>query len=184
MENLKICSVCKSTKTLECFHKDSRRKDSLNGRCKSCQADRSKKYRDNNQESVCKSKSDWYYRNQDSELAKRKLQRRSNPEVQMLALAKYRAKRDCLPFNIELSDIHIPEYCPVLNIKIEVAVNGAEDYSPSLDKIVPNLGYTKGNIQVISNLANLMKSSASLEQLVLFSEWVSRSIKPLIESNK
>ena len=89
-----------------------------------------------------------------------------------------------LPFNIELSDIHIPEYCPVLNIKIEVAVNGAEDYSPSLDKIVPNLGYTKGNIQVISNLANLMKSSASLEQLVLFSEWVSRSIKPLIESNK
>jgi hypothetical protein len=182
MEKLKICSTCKVAKNLECFHKESRRKDGLRLNCKSCQSVAAKSYRTDNKESVAKMKADWYVKNRESEIKKRKLKRRSNPEVQMLALAKHRAKRDGIPFDIELADIHIPEYCPVLKIKIQVAMKNSEDYSPSLDKIVPELGYVKGNIQVISRLANLMKNSASLEQLVLFSEWVTRDIKPLIES--
>ena len=36
--------------------------------------------------------------------------------------------------------------------------------SPSLDRIVPELGYVKGNIRVISNRANHLKSDATLEE--------------------
>lgn len=39
------------------------------------------------------------------------------------------------------------------------------DNSPSLDKHEAALGYVKGNINVISFLANTMKSSGTLEDL-------------------
>jgi hypothetical protein len=43
-----------------------------------------------------------------------------------------------------------------------------------LDKIVPELGYVKGNVQVISTLANTMKNQASIEQLLTFAHSVIR----------
>lgn len=50
-------------------------------------------------------------------------------------------------------------------------------FSPSLDKIIPSLGYVKGNIQVISLLANKMKTSATIEQLRIFSKNVLKMYK-------
>lgn len=43
--------------------------------------------------------------------------------------------------------------------------SGYFDDSPSIDRIIPELGYTKGNIRVISNRANLLKSNATIEEL-------------------
>jgi hypothetical protein len=37
--------------------------------------------------------------------------------------------------------------------------------APSLDKIIPSKAYTKGNIVVISDIVNRLKSDASLEDL-------------------
>lgn len=97
-----------------------------------------------------------------------------SPEKRMLARAKTRAKLKGVPFSIELEDIHIPEFCPVLGMKIEVnsGKSGAYPNSPSLDKIIPELGYVKGNVQVLSQLANSMKNSASKDQLLKFADWV------------
>lgn len=38
---------------------------------------------------------------------------------------------------------------------------------PSLDKIIPKLGYVKGNVWVVSNKANRIKSNATIEELEL-----------------
>ena len=86
----------------------------------------------------------------------------------MLSRSKHRAKRDNLPFNLQIEDIHIPLICPVLGIKLEFAKGGtAQDNSPSLDKIKPLLGYVKGNVWVISARANRIKYDATLEELEL-----------------
>jgi len=37
--------------------------------------------------------------------------------------------------------------------------------APSLDKIIPNKGYIRGNIVVISDIVNRLKSDASIEDL-------------------
>lgn len=42
--------------------------------------------------------------------------------------------------------------------------------SPSLDKIIPQLGYVKGNIIVMSMKANIMKANATKEELINFSK--------------
>lgn len=86
--------------------------------------------------------------------------------------AKKRAARDEVPFDIAPADIVIPEFCPVLGIRLERGVGHVVDSSPTIDRIIAERGYVKGNIQVISHKANTMKSSATPEELLRFAEWV------------
>lgn len=110
----------------------------------------------------------WYYDNQDKSSIKREKER-LNPEKQMYQRVKSRAKIDGIPFNIELSDIQIPDVCPVLGVTLvrRLGMKGYSKYAPSLDKIQPELGYVKGNVRVISARANLLKSDALLSELEL-----------------
>ena len=84
--------------------------------------------------------------------------------------AKDRARFYNIPCNITSEDIKLIKHCPYLNIPLEYGNTTPTNYSASLDKINPDLGYVKGNIEVISMLANNMKSSASSEQLITFSK--------------
>lgn len=96
------------------------------------------------------------------------------PEWKMLQRAKQRAKFSGIEFNIELSDICIPNVCPILGIPLVVnkGKSGAFKDSPSLDRKDNSLGYVKGNVWVISQLANQMKGAASIEDLQKFALWV------------
>ena len=100
--------------------------------------------------------------------------RRQQPTVGMLTAARARAKTQNVPFNITIEDIVVPEYCPVLGIKLEFNVNLSKDNSPTLDKIIPELGYIKGNIAVISKRANTIKSNASYEEIQKLLDWLGK----------
>ena len=56
------------------------------------------------------------------------------------------------------------------------ATDRNKDFSPSVDRIDPTKGYVRGNVRVISYLANRMKSNATVDQLVRFSAWVMEDI--------
>lgn len=84
--------------------------------------------------------------------------RRKNPCAWLLGKAKSRAKKQCLPFNLEVSDIVIPSVCPILGIPLAVAEKSVSEGSPTLDRIDPEKGYVKGNVAVISYKANLLKN--------------------------
>lgn len=89
----------------------------------------------------------------------------------MVRAAKQRAKNKGITVDVTYKDFEIPEFCPLLGIKLTVHIgdklNGAKDDSPSLDRINPKKGYVKGNIWVISYRANMIKNNASLEELEL-----------------
>lgn len=91
----------------------------------------------------------------------------------MFAGAKHRARRLGIPFNLELSDIVIPETCPALGIPIVSGVKSYCDGSPSMDKIHPELGYVKGNIVIVSWKANRMKSNGTLDDLKRLTQFYS-----------
>jgi len=101
--------------------------------------------------------------------AKREYRREYQLEKGILSRIKYRAKKHNIPFNLTLDDIQIPDKCPVLNIPLATR-NGHSGYfsdSPSIDRIIPKLGYVKGNIRIISNRANLLKNDATVAELEL-----------------
>lgn len=79
----------------------------------------------------------------------------------MLSRCKHRAKTRGLDFNIEESDIIIPDKCPVFGTPFEHDTQR----TASVDRIDPTQGYVKGNIQIISKRANALKGDATIEEL-------------------
>ena len=95
--------------------------------------------------------------------------RESNQEANLLLYAKTNARTKKLEFNLDISDIKVPEFCPYLGIKI-TNIQGKR-YIPtnaSIDRIDSTKGYIKGNVQIISRQANSMKNCASKEELLTF----------------
>jgi hypothetical protein len=72
-----------------------------------------------------------------------------------------------LPFTLIKDDIHIPARCPVLDIPLShgAGKGGKHHGSPTLDRLTPDLGYVPGNVLVVSELANAIKSDATPAQI-------------------
>lgn len=77
-----------------------------------------------------------------------------------------------------------PERCPVFNEPLLLKGGGFSPMSPSVDKIIPSKGYVRGNIQVISFLANSMKRDASPKQLIQFAYWVLKQFANRVFNSK
>lgn len=82
--------------------------------------------------------------------------------------AKRRSREKGLPFDLDPSDIVIPEFCPVMGVPLVRHLGFCQGDSPTLDKIDPALGYVKGNVWVISNKANSWKRNYTVPQLQEF----------------
>ena len=95
-------------------------------------------------------------------------------EKKMLRRAKQRAKEKGIEFNLTLDDVVIPTNCPILGIELKMhkGRSGGNPNSPALDRVDNDKGYVKGNVMVMSHLANMMKSSATTEDLIRFANWV------------
>ena len=100
---------------------------------------------------------------------------RRKPENRMLNRSRARAKKSGLDFNLTEDDIIIPTHCPLLGIELYTAEGrkAVKDNSASLDRIDSSKGYVKGNVWVISNKANTMKSNSTLEEMkTLVTNWM------------
>jgi len=98
--------------------------------------------------------------------------------------ARERAKSKGRPFNIVVGDIVMPEFCPVLGIKLERNKKQHGVNSPTLDCLIPEKGYVKGNVAVISFRANSLKSDATLDELQKLTRWVKKALKSEPSSSK
>ncbi|QGH74289.1 HNH endonuclease [Streptomyces phage Wipeout] len=149
-EGHKRCNGCQEVKSLELFNRNKNALLERDTKCKECRKPFSKAFYDS----------------------------KSHEEI-MWRRAKDRASRSGVEFNIDIEDIVIPEFCPVFGLRLQVGLNEKKYHShpqsPSLDRIDPTKGYVKGNVQVISNRANLLKNNASA--------WELRQVADFLESN-
>lgn len=77
---------------------------------------------------------------------------------------KSRAKKQGLPFDLDFLYVQAlldkATVCPLLSVTYD-----QDRYRKSLDKIIPALGYVKGDVWIVSYRANTIKNDASLEEL-------------------
>lgn len=92
------------------------------------------------------------------------------PKQRMLIGARARAKFRNVPFSITEEDIVIPKKCPVLGFSLEFGAG--RNNTPSLDCIVPELGYVPGNVAVISVKANSIKNDMTEEDLLALLKYI------------
>lgn len=94
--------------------------------------------------------------------------RAENPHRAMFADRKTRAKERGLEWTLEFEDFTWPTHCPALGIELDYGRKigrHPHDNSPSLDRLDNTRGYVKGNVLVVSQLANRIKSSSTPAQL-------------------
>jgi hypothetical protein len=151
VKSTKVCTKCKQEKPVEDFSKNGKSKAGTRvyrPDCKICCNTRVTKH---------------YY---------------TSLNKQLWYKAKSRAKRDGLPFNITPEDIVIPNWCPVLGIQLKRGEGKCSANSPTIDKMVPALGYVKGNITIMSHRANTIKNDATLEEIQSVYEWMQEHKAP------
>lgn len=94
---------------------------------------------------------------------------RSIPEVRIkesLRRAKYRARDKDVPFDISIDDLlPLPTHCPIFNIELDYqAIANVQLNCASIDRVIPELGYVKGNVRIMSWKANKLKSFGTADE--------------------
>ena len=151
---MRKCKRCGETKNITEFHKCATKCDGHHYTCKECiKRYTSLKGPENNKKWKTKRKEYtlWYH-------------------------AKNRASKRGIPFDILESDIVIPNTCPILGIPILRDANKNSWNSPSLDRLIPEIGYVKSNICVISWKANTIKSYGNSEEHRKISDFIDKCV--------
>lgn len=108
------------------------------------------------------------------EKARRDRTWKHKPALAMLQNSKYRARNAGIEHTLTLEDIEIPDYCPVLGIKLSTQSRDKKYSAPSIDRIDNSKGYTKDNIIITSVRANLLKKDATILELQLIAKFYER----------
>lgn len=158
----KICRGCGRTLPHSAFNKDNAKADGRRSRCRECDAAYFQaKYQD----------PEWQIQHKNRGKARRTRLKNEAPEelwaIDALANAKQRARRGALLCNIDLDYVRglVVNTCPLLGLPIIYTQSKLSDCSPTLDRKDPALGYTKGNVAVISHRANRLKSDSTIQEL-------------------
>lgn len=176
-----------------CF--DCREKGRINNeRRKNKKSQQAKKHYQQNKDDVSRRNKEWREKNKDklreyekSDFRKQKSKewrerKRAEDRFRFVwYAAKRRAKTADVAFTISKQDIIdiFPSdgKCPMLGIQLQFNNKISQDNSPSLDRVIPELGYVAGNIQLISYRANRIKNDATLEELKMIVAFLDRNGK-------
>ena len=105
----------------------------------------------------------------------------------MYKSALSRARQDNLPFDIDIEYLKSikTNRCPIFDMELAWGKIGEGQNpinAPSLDKIKPEYGYIKGNVCIISFLANKIKQDVGYEELYKVADWLHEKYKE-VEKN-
>ena len=97
----------------------------------------------------------------------------------MLERARQRARRKGLDYDLTPEDIlPLPTHCPVFGFELEPNNGHQNPKSYSLDRIDNSKGYVRGNVVVMSYLANRLKNDGTAAQHRRIAEWMEENGAP------
>ena len=92
-----------------------------------------------------------------------------NPVYYVYRNAKRRAKELDIPFDLEFSEMGIPDRCEASGVLFNYSTR---ESSPSLDRVCPSLGYTKDNVRFITMRLNRIKNDGSESEHRLIADYI------------
>ena len=93
--------------------------------------------------------------------------------------ARSRALRDKVPFDLTLQDLVdiATDECPIFNTPFvwggaSMGKGKTRQDTPTLDRILPELGYVKGNVAFLSYRANRIKDNGTMQEHYKIADWI------------
>ena len=108
----------------------------------------------------------------------------------LLSVTKGRAKRKSVDFDLDYEHLEsiVTDRCPIFDIEFVWAQqqtgHGPKHNSPSLDRVVPEFGYVKGNVVFISHVANSIKQNVTEKELYAVADWLHDKRKEVLHAFK
>lgn len=103
--------------------------------------------------------------------------------------AKRRAAQKGLQFDLDLDYLMsvATDDCPVFKVPFkwgasEMGKGNTDNNAPSLDRIVPTLGYVRGNVAFISYRANVIKQDVTEVELYAVADWLHDKRKEVLDA--
>jgi len=161
LDNTKICKDCQQPVSIDLFSKDHGYKDGLSVRCKVCKKKRNNpklaEWRRDIRDEAIRAKDG---------ISLRYIQDR-------ISLYKSRAKSKNYPFDIDskyLLELWKQQdgLCFYTKVKMKIVHLKFDFYSPSLDRLDPEKGYTKGNVAWTLHGVNCFKQQLTLTEFLTF----------------
>lgn len=89
---------------------------------------------------------------------------------------KERSRKLNIPCDIDAEwlEQNMPTHCPVLGIELLRRTSRGDNSpaAPTVDRLIPSVGYVRGNMHIISRRANNVKSDASAAEILRVAQWV------------
>ena len=151
-----VCSKCKKEKKIEDFYRSNIRKCGYESGCKDCRR------------AVVSN----YEKSEQGKLQRRRMRATVQHSLRKaMEHARTRARKQNIPFSLTIEDLAslVVSHCPIteepLDWEKRYVVNGHfTKNSPSLDRIIPELGYVPGNCAFLSHRGNAIKSNGTMEE--------------------
>ena len=104
-----------------------------------------------------------------------------------IGAASNRARAEGMDFNIDLDYLEsiATDFCPIFGTPFNWGQGSkVTDWSPSLDKIIPEFGYIKHNVVFICQLANRIKQNVTENEIYLVADWTHEERKKVLDALK
>lgn len=101
--------------------------------------------------------------------------KRESPFKLKLSRARSRSQYLKVPFNLTVEHLEAiwTGVCPVLDIPISITEKSRTDeFAAELDRFIPSLGYTVGNVTFLSRRANRLKNNTTSRELAQLLDWM------------
>ena len=117
----------------------------------------------------------WVGENKERHLAGVVKWQREHPVEKRLNKIRSTCRKTGLPFNITIDDLLPGTSCPIFGTALNWNTSRGADDCAQVDRVVPSLGYVKGNVRVISARANRIKDNATAAELRLIADYIDRN---------
>lgn len=171
-----MCHGCKHDLPAEQFAKDARRKNGLRYNCRACAAAHFSEW----QKTAAYTKRVAKYK------ADRRTRKTEDPigrwAEMALSASRARAKKSGLEHTLTHGWLvaNAPAACPLLEEPLQYNNTRTTSFSPAVDRIDNEQGYTPENCWVVSMIANRIKTNATLEQI----ELAARNLRKRVDAQR
>ncbi len=163
----KFCTDCRTLKPLSEFYLNKEGKFGVVSWCKECYKKYAKKHKEANPEKEKERHRKYYEANPEKKKESHRKWREANPFKNTIRMIKGRSMKKEIPFDLDIEYLkQLWEICGgicsmtgVPMLKISEEGHGKDPFVMSVDRIISEKGYTKGNVRLVCMWYNNARSN-------------------------